>query len=66
MSERADYIKVIYSELNHSDRLEIVRFINQYEDLTTNERQLLKTELEKTILRSPGPRNANVCPQCGK
>lgn len=66
MSEITDYIKITYSELSHSDRLEIVRFINQYEDLTIDQRQLLKTELEKTLLRSAGPRNTNACPRCGK
>lgn len=66
MSKRTDQVKSGYASLDFSEREEVKKFINEYDASTTQRRETFTEDLNRTLNKSVGPRDSNVCTCCGK
>ena len=62
MNNKLTRLKILYSELEYSEREEFKKFIPEFENISFSERDALNESFRKSL----GPIDSAVCPRCGK
>jgi len=65
MNKRVARVLKGYSELNESEKGELVEYVNQFRTGTSRETRVLNEELGKSLGVTFGPA-PNACPCCGR
>ena len=66
MSKKSEQVKSGYASLDTTERTDVIRFINEFEESASHKRQSLTESADKLSGKSVGPRNTNGCACCGK
>ena len=67
MSKKSEQVKAGYATLDFSERQEVLRWIQNYENSSISQRSILLAESERlSNKQSVGPRNENACACCGR
>jgi len=66
MSVKSDKVKSGYTELSDAEKLEVKKFINEYDLSTYSGKINLSERAKETFSKSLGPTGGNNCPCCGK
>ena len=66
MSVKTDKVKSGYTELSDSERQEVIKFINEFEQSGPLGKVNLSKRSRETFNKSLGPTGSNDCPCCGK
>lgn len=67
MSVKSEKVKSGYAELDYTERLEVKKFIEEFEAASLEKRKNFSEGFNRTLNKSLGPvSSANTCPCCGK
>lgn len=66
MSQKSEKVKSGYAELNYSEREEVKKFIQEFDNASIEKRKLFSENLRSIANKSLGPTSDYSCPCCGK
>lgn len=66
MSAKSDKVKSGYADLSPAEKIEIKRFIEEYDRSSISEQRTFTEKLDRALNKSLGPKFDTSCPCCGK
>lgn len=66
MSEKLKNIKIGYTNLDSSEKVDFKKFIEEFDKKTTTEQRTFSETLKESFNKSLGPKMSTGCPCCGK
>lgn len=63
---KLDKLKLLYTQLGLNDRIELKKFINDFETNTYSDQEQIRESLNDVLNKSLGPINSSGCILCGK